>query len=63
MHNFNLAGMDGVYRPNDGEHVMRGGSFLDINEEMVRDAVAIHCEDFVSLLQGGFDGLLCLTTV
>ena len=54
--------MDGVYRPNDGEHVMRGGSFLDINEEMVRDAVAVYCEDFVSLLQGDFDGLLCLTT-
>ena len=49
---------------NDREDVVRGGlPFLDIKEEMSWDAVAIHGEDSIGLPQGGFESLLCFTTV
>jgi hypothetical protein len=49
---------------NGCEDVVRGNlTFLDIDEEMSRDAVAIHGEDSIGFPQGGFERLLCLTAV
>ena len=43
---------------------MRGGlSFFDINEEMSRDAIAVHGEDPFGLPQIGLESLLHLPTV
>jgi hypothetical protein len=65
LHNFDLAGKGSTDRRlDDREDVLRGGlPFLDINEEMSRDAIAIHGEDPFGLPQSSLESLLRLPTV
>ncbi|MEY4706098.1 MAG: hypothetical protein RL042_2303 [Nitrospirota bacterium] len=53
-----------MYRSlSDREDVLRGGPpFLDIDEEMSWDAVAIYSEDSIGLLQGCFENRLRIMT-